>query len=53
MMSDEMLGEFQYQMSDKSKEVELLDYDTGNKAARAIQDRSEKKLYGKSYVNCK
>lgn len=52
-MSDEMLSEFQYQMSDKTKEVDLLNFQTAQQACKAIQDRSERKLYGKSYVNCK
>ena len=52
-MSPAMLEEFQYQLTDKSKEVNILDFATTGKAGEAINDWSERKLYKKSFTNCK
>ena len=52
-LSPEILSEFQYQLSDKSKEVNILDFKTSADAGKAINDWSEKLLYGRSYTNCK
>lgn len=52
-LSPAMLEEFQYQLTDKSKEVNILDFGTTAEAGKAINDWSERQLYGKSYTNCK
>ena len=52
-MTPTMLEEFQYQVSDKSKEVNILNSNTTANSGKAINDWSEIQLYGKSYTNCK
>ena len=52
-LTPQMLAEFAYQLSDKSKSVDILNWETSNDACKAINDWSERKLYGKSYTNCK
>lgn len=52
-MGPDLLREFQYQLGDKNKEVELLSFATTAEAGKAINDWSERQLYGKSYTNCK
>lgn len=53
MMNPSMLSEFQYKLSDKTKEVDIISFATTAEIGKAINDWSERKLFGKSYTKCK
>lgn len=52
-LSPEDMTEFKYKLSDETKNVELLKWETVSLATKPILDWSERTLYGKSYTNCK
>jgi len=50
-MTEEEASEIQYQLSDKSKDVNLMSFENSDKACRPMKDYSEKLLYGKSFTD--
>lgn len=50
-MNEEEASEIKYQLSDKSKECDLMSFENSDKACRPMRDYSEKLLYGKSNVD--
>jgi len=52
-MTPEVLEEFQYKLSDPTKEVPLLSWATSAKAMLSMQDWTEEKLFGKSSLGVK
>ena len=49
-MNEKEASEIQYKLSDKSKEVPIMGFETTEFATRPIKDFSEKKLYGQSFT---
>ena len=50
-MNEEEAAEIKYQLSDKSKEVDLVSFESSDKACRPMKDYNEKLLYGKSWTD--
>ena len=53
-LNEKDLAEIQYELSDKKREVDLVNFETTEKVCAAICDYSSKLLYGKSLLKpCK
>ena len=51
-LNDDELNTFQYQLADKSKEVDIMNFATSEKACRAIGHYSQNLLYKRSVTHC-
>jgi thioredoxin 1 len=50
-MTEEEASEIKYQLSDKSKDCNLMSFENSDKACRPMKDYTEKLLYGKSFTD--
>ena len=50
-MTEDEASEIKYQLSDQSKDCNLMSFENSDKACRPMKDHCEKMLYGKSYTD--